>query len=106
MFYICCYKTFIMIDKLHTEIKNFINSDNDWMRKIYEVDEANTYTEFLLIVKEFISKIETPIGHKKIVECDRCIFEARKSRISIYFKFINQNKFIANVDGVFSVNVL
>jgi len=33
-----------MIDKLHTEIENFINSDNDWMRKTYEVDEANTYT--------------------------------------------------------------
>jgi hypothetical protein len=95
-----------MIEKLNKEIENFINSDNDWMRKTYEVDEANTYNEFLLIVKEFINKIKTPIGHKKIVGCDRCVFEARNSRISIDFKFINQNKSITNIDGVFSVNVL
>lgn len=95
-----------MIDELHKEIKNFIKSKNDWMRKTYEVDEANTYDEFLLIVKNFIDKIETPIGHKKIVECDRCIFEARNSRISIYFKFINQTKLVTNIDGIFTVNVL
>jgi len=95
-----------MINELNTEIQNFINSDNDWMRKTYEVDEAKNYKDFLTIAKAFIDKIETPKGHKKHVEMDRCLFEARNSRISINFKFINHNKSVTSIDGVFTVNVL
>ena len=95
-----------MINELNTEIQNFINSDNDWMRKTYEIDEAKNYKDFLIITKAFIDKIETPKGYKKHVEMDRCLFEARNSRISISFKFINHNKSVTSIDGVFTVNVL
>lgn len=97
-----------MINELNTEIENFINSDNEWMRKTYEVDEAKTHSEFLTIVKEFINKIKTPYGHRKFINMDRCLLEGRNSRIKIYFKFINQNasKSVTSIDGVFVVNVL
>lgn len=98
-----------LISGLKHNIQKYLNSDNDWFKSNFEIDEANDWTEFTKIVSDFCDKIPTPSGHKRRKEMDKLTFIGTNSWITINFKWIkpeNMPKQVVSIDGVYTVSCL
>jgi len=98
-----------LISELNSNIQKYLNSDDDWFKSNFEIDEASDWTEFTDIVTTFCDKIPTPSGHKRRKEMDKLTFIGTNSWMTINFKWIipeNMPKQVISIDGVYTISCL
>jgi len=98
-----------LIFELKSNIQKYLNSDDDWFKSNFEIDEANNWSEFTEIVSNFCDKIPTPYGHKRRKDMDKLTFIGTNSWMTINFKWImhkNMPKQVISIDGVYTINCL